>query len=83
MKQVLGVTERDGKSFWTRIGVGFENKDGSINLKLDFIPTNPDTTIQVRDMPPREDDSPKGESSSGTRGRGPRQAQVVDDDIPF
>jgi hypothetical protein len=60
-KQILGVTERkdaDGKkqSFWSRIGVAFENKDGSLNLKFDYFPTDPNTTIQVRE--PSERDTP-------------------------
>ncbi len=49
-KEIYGVKKvSDEKTFWTRIGVGFVNKDGSINLKFDFIPTDPNTTIQVRD----------------------------------
>lgn len=58
MKIVYGVTERKGESYWTRIGVAFENKDGSLNLKLDFVPTSPDTTIQVREQSEPEQDSP-------------------------
>lgn len=54
MKVVYTIVERaQGKSFWTRIGVGFVNRDGSIQLKLDAIPTN--GTIQVRDWEPRDD----------------------------
>ncbi len=49
-KVIYGVKKvSEDESFWTRIGVGFVNKDGSINLKSDFIPTDPETTIQVRD----------------------------------
>lgn len=57
-KVIYGITERgegnNKKSYWTRIGVAFENKDGSFNMRFDFIPTSPDTTIQMRD--PREKD---------------------------
>jgi len=57
MKEIWGVTQRKGKrDFWTRIGVAFENNDGSYNLLLDFVPTNPDTTIQLRDRKPRDAD---------------------------
>lgn len=52
MKMVYTITERDnGKSFWTKIGVGFVNTDGSINLKLDAIPIG-GHQIQVRDYEP-------------------------------
>jgi hypothetical protein len=59
MKQILAVIERgEGtvtKNYWTRIGVAFENRDGSWNLRFDFFPTNPvATTIQLRDFEPRE-----------------------------
>ena len=55
MKIVYAVTERaPGKSFWTRIGVGFVNHDGSINLRLDCVPVGPNTSMQIRDYDPRE-----------------------------
>ena len=35
---------------WTKIGVAFPSKDGTFfNLKFDFLPTDPNTTIQLRD----------------------------------
>jgi hypothetical protein len=53
MKVVYTVVERSpGKSFWTRVGVGTVNRDGSINLRLDAIPTN--GTLQVRDWEERD-----------------------------
>ena len=63
MKIVYTVVEREkGKSFWVRIGVGFENQDGSLNLKLDAVPVN--GQLQVRDYEPERDAKPKrvGES---------------------
>jgi hypothetical protein len=48
MKVVWTVVERgQGKSFWTRVGVGFVNRDGSLTLRLDAIPMS--GTLQVRD----------------------------------
>ena len=47
MKIVYTVVERGpGKSYWTRVGVGFVNRDGSLNLKLDLFPN---VQIQIRD----------------------------------
>jgi len=48
MKTVWTVVERGpGRSYWTRVGVGFVNRDGSLTLRLDAIPIN--GTLQVRD----------------------------------
>jgi hypothetical protein len=53
MKTVYTVVERSpGKSHWTRVGVGFVNRDGSINLKLDAVPVN--GTLQIRDWEPAD-----------------------------
>jgi hypothetical protein len=58
MKQIVAAVERikgdEKQSFWTRVGVAFENADGSWNLRLDYYPTNPATTLQLRDIEPRE-----------------------------
>lgn len=49
-KEIFGIKKvSEEKLIWTKIGVGFVNKDQSINLKLDFIPTDPSITIQLRD----------------------------------
>lgn len=47
------ITERNDKTYWNRIGVAFTNKDGSINVKLDALPTS--GTLQIRDYEPRDD----------------------------
>jgi hypothetical protein len=57
MKSVFTIIERGTsngmtKSYWTRVGVGFVNKDGSITLKLDCIPIS--GTLQVREWEPYE-----------------------------
>jgi hypothetical protein len=45
------------KSRWTNIGVAFENRDGSFNLRFDFLPTRmADTTIQLRDFDPQDEE---------------------------
>jgi hypothetical protein len=48
-KLVYGIVKRGESSFWTRIGAAFENRDGSLNIKLDFLPTSADTTLQIRE----------------------------------
>lgn len=82
MKVVYTVTERGGKSYWTRIGIATVNRDGSWNWKLDAVPVNP-TTLQVRDWEPRDDrpgaPSPQAAhagSDFGTGGRRARDAEA-------
>jgi hypothetical protein len=49
--QVLVVTEREfngeKKTFWTRVGSAFENKDGSITCLLDALPVS--GKLQIRE----------------------------------
>lgn len=53
MKSVYTIIDRgQGKSIWVRVGVGFTNRDGSLNLRLDAIPVN--GTLQVRPWEPIE-----------------------------
>lgn len=54
MMQLVAAIEKEvngqKKSFWTKIGVAFQNKDGSWNLRFDFFPTNlVNTTVQMRE----------------------------------
>jgi hypothetical protein len=53
---IYGVVKRDGmeKGFWTRVGTAFANRDGSWNLKFDYLPTDPGVTLQMR--PPRAEE---------------------------
>lgn len=46
-KIVYTVTEKGEKSFWTRIGVAFTNRDGSITARLDAVPVN--GVLQIRE----------------------------------
>lgn len=52
MKDVYTIVEggRDDNrndSYWIRVGVAFENKDKSINIKLNALPVN--GTLHIRD----------------------------------
>ena len=52
MLEILGVVNRgEGKKgFWTKIGVGFRNGDGSVRLIFNYIPADlAHTTIQLRE----------------------------------
>jgi len=59
-KHLVAVVERgegeNKKNYWTRIGVAFENRDGSFNLRFDYIPADmAHTTIQLREPNPRDE----------------------------
>ena len=52
-KAVYVITPRGGRSYWTRVGVAFVNRDGSLNVKLEAMPVTGE--IHIRDHVPRED----------------------------
>ena len=54
-KVVYGVVSRNNSTFWTRIGVAFRNRDGSWNVRFDYLPTSMETTVQIREPRERED----------------------------
>ena len=51
-KAVFAITERGEKSYWTRVGVAYTNRDGSLTLKLGALPVS--GTLQVRDDDAKE-----------------------------
>ena len=54
LKDVYTITEREGeeKKYWTKIGIGFVNRDDSINVVLDAVPVN--GRLHIRNRPPRK-----------------------------
>lgn len=50
--EIPDVDTGRNKSFWTKIGVAFQNRDGSWSLELSAIPVN--GRLQMRDPKPRE-----------------------------
>ena len=87
MKTVFTVVDRgQGKSIWVRIGVGFVNRDGSLNLNLDAMPTN--GKLQVREWEPfdRRTDPPPQDGTQppppAPRPR-PRPQGPTSTDAPF
>jgi len=53
IKYVYMIQKGEKTNFWTKIGVAFVNKDGSLNVKLNAIPV--DGQIHVRDPKPGSD----------------------------
>jgi hypothetical protein len=72
MKAVYTIVDRGGKTYWVRIGVGYTNRDGSLNLKLDAIPVN--ATLHVRDWEPSDRRAEVSDAHPRERGAKPREA---------
>jgi hypothetical protein len=57
-KHLWMVEDRDkngqSKSYWTKVGVAFENRDGSYTLELAAVPVN-GSRLQMRDPFPRDE----------------------------
>jgi len=76
MKSVWTVVERTTaaagtRSYWTRVGVGFVNRDGSLNLRLDAIPIN--GQLQVREWEPADRRPDGNDPQARSRSRPPQQ----------
>jgi hypothetical protein len=59
-KQIVAAVEygegKDKRNRWPRIGVAFENQDGSWNLLFDFWPARSEgITIQLRDFDKKDE----------------------------
>lgn len=67
-KHVYTVTERNEKSFWTKIGVAFQNRDGSYTVRLDAVPINGVLQIRDEDFNARNRDDAQGQGRSRSGG---------------
>lgn len=50
-KTVYTFIQRDGRTWWRPMGIGFVNPDGSIDVTLDAFPQS--GALQLRDADPR------------------------------
>jgi hypothetical protein len=50
--KVYALTERDQKTYWTRVGAAFKNRDESLTIVLEALPVS--GRLQVRKDEPRE-----------------------------
>jgi hypothetical protein len=64
VKTVYTILDRaSGKPYWMRVGSAYENKDGSINVRLDAMPST--FSFQIRDFQPgREEGATNGAPAS-------------------
>jgi hypothetical protein len=76
-KVISPIDKRDGSKFWMRCGVGYENKDLSINMYIDALPVaagkdGRPLTLQLREVTEEElrERSERRASSSSYSSRG-------------
>ena len=62
MKVISPVENKDGKTFWLRVGNAFLNKDGSTNVYLNAYPAN--GKLQIRELD-EEDLRPRARREAG------------------
>jgi len=80
---------RDGKTYFTKIGVAFENKNGGYSLSFEALPIaslTDDGGIETRAliMEPRErDDAPRGNGRAQSTPRVTAVDDDLDDSVPF
>ena len=46
-KTVYALSERGEKTYWTKVGMAFSNRDGSLTLQLDALPVS--GRLQIRE----------------------------------
>lgn len=84
----LSVRETDNKSYFTRIGVAFENKDGKgWTVLLDAMPASNDGQFKIMLREPLPKDDRERSARNDVRGTGgdrpARFSDQLDDDIAF
>jgi hypothetical protein len=60
VRQVFAIAQRNGKSYWIRIGAAFANQDGSETVLLDALPVS--GRMQIRTAP--ESGKPDADATS-------------------
>jgi len=63
VRQVFAISERNGKSYWIRIGAAFVNHDGSETVLLDALPVNGRLQIRAAKEESRPEEAQEGEGS--------------------
>lgn len=56
------IAQSEGKNRWTKVGIGFVNRDNSINVILDAIPCN--GRLHIRDRQPKEERLPARQAAA-------------------
>lgn len=59
------IVERSDKKYWVRCGAAFQNRDGSLNVRLDALPVN--GQIQLRTWTAEDDAHPRRPNGTAHR----------------
>jgi hypothetical protein len=59
VRQVFAIAQRNGKSYWIRIGAAFTNQDGSETVLLDALPVGGRMQIRTASEGSRPDTPPE------------------------
>lgn len=54
-RQVNAIQERNGKSYWYKVGVAFANRDGGFTVQLVALPVDGKLIIAPEDSPEQAD----------------------------
>ena len=76
IREVQGKTAAEDKSYWTKIGAAFRNRDGSINVVLSALPVggvDGQARVQLRTPDPKEESRPDERGRNDRDQRGPRR----------
>jgi hypothetical protein len=84
-KVLCPIERKDGKTHWLRVGSAFPNRDDSINLYLDVLPSN--LKLQIREL---DEDDLRSRDGDGAKKRTESRldmsfppAPAVKDELPF
>lgn len=78
----LTVREYNGKSYWTKIGAAFANKNGpGYIVRLDAMPASNDGQFAIHLREPLPKDGQQG-GQQRSSGHAPQQSDL-DDDVPY
>ncbi len=75
-KVICPIQQKDGKTFWIRMGSAYVNRDNSINVYLDGLPVN--GRLQIRDQ-----DEPKKGEADGAGSSSAAPAAAANTEFPF
>ena len=64
MRVIYLLVKQGKKTYWNRAGAAFENRDGSVNVKLDIFP---ELTFQIRPDDKVEDSDERRNIDSSPR----------------
>lgn len=95
LKVLYVVTTRAERSYWTKIGMAYMNRDGSMTLSFDAFPAN-NNRVQMRDYSPRDIETgeplpnaeqpiappPLAEPEARAKAIRPRRSMTVDEALP-